>query len=546
MKVKLNGMDYAFWAIFSAMALILLYQSSVYAVSILFPLDNWFARAAFILTLLLLGALLTVGLLHVLPKIAARQTKILRIICEALAALIIGGLFLYHILSRPVDAATYFFIDLVPGSAAGPSGFYDGAMSIYAAFIGFAYSATDNPTLFIYYGLYIMQCLGVLLIFFALRFLSGARCAYLAAIFMAASPYYMDKATYGGTEVLYMLLWSLCFFCMSLWFRFAQKAATEDTENTLKFHAMLLAGFLAGASVYFDISGILLLAAGFYIIYLNKRRLVGSLIFLAGILSGVFIMLFREAVIRSNIISENIQIWLSRYNFNITWRIYVPDEHWIILGLLTIFALMLAVFYPRVGGKSLVPYSFFIFMLMCVFPASGLAAINLNMWLIFAWAAAAGLGLDAVCRFALRDRESAAVDEAVPDVAVPLPVSLPIAAEAVPAVAVPIEAVPIEAVPTVAVQIPADKTPAPVEIVPVQTAPAAVEKPLPRYDDSRGIIYLDNPLPLPRKQPRRIMDYPYEVAPEQMHYDYDVPEDADYDIGARPSRAPMSARLQPS
>jgi len=396
-----------------------------------------------------------------------------------------------------------------------------------------------------------MQCLGVLLIFFALRFLSGALCAYLAAIIMAASSYYMDKATYGGPEVVYMLLWSLSFFTMSLWCYFAKAAAAREAKEQLGLHGMLVSAFLAGMSVHVDLSGVLLLAAGVYIIYLNKPRLKLALVFSSGVLGGFFIMLFREAVIRSNIISENIQIWLSRQDLNIAWRIYVPDENVIILALLVVFALILVFFYPRIGGKSLLLYSFFVFMLTFIYPSSALPSVNLNMWRIMAWAAAAGLGLDAVCRFAQRDSAAVAAD-------VPLPVPVPV--ETMPvemtlAETTPVEAMPVEialaettsaettSVETTSVEMaPADRTPLPVPM----PAEVAAEKTSDqqRYDSSQGVEYLKNPLPLPPKRPRRMIDYPYEVPPELMHYDIEVAPDADYDIGARPSRRSLAKQTK--
>ena len=47
---------------------------------------------------------------------------------------------------------------------------------------------------------------------------------------------------------------------------------------------------------------------------------------------------------------------------------------------------------------------------------------------------------------------------------------------------------------------------------------------------STGTKYLDNPLPLPPKPIRRLMDYPYEVSADKMFYDVEVADTDDYDI----------------
>ncbi len=51
-----------------------------------------------------------------------------------------------------------------------------------------------------------------------------------------------------------------------------------------------------------------------------------------------------------------------------------------------------------------------------------------------------------------------------------------------------------------------------------------------RYDTSSNVKYIDNPLPLPPKPVKKGMRYPLKIGDSQMHYDYEVKPDDDYDI----------------
>lgn len=42
--------------------------------------------------------------------------------------------------------------------------------------------------------------------------------------------------------------------------------------------------------------------------------------------------------------------------------------------------------------------------------------------------------------------------------------------------------------------------------------------------------FIPNPLPVPKRHPRREMSYDYEVPPEQMHYDVEIHPADDFDI----------------
>lgn len=46
----------------------------------------------------------------------------------------------------------------------------------------------------------------------------------------------------------------------------------------------------------------------------------------------------------------------------------------------------------------------------------------------------------------------------------------------------------------------------------------------------RGIKYIENPLPLPKKHVKKTMDYGYEVAEDQMEFDVEIAEDDDFDF----------------
>lgn len=50
------------------------------------------------------------------------------------------------------------------------------------------------------------------------------------------------------------------------------------------------------------------------------------------------------------------------------------------------------------------------------------------------------------------------------------------------------------------------------------------------YNDRPDIQYIKNPLPLPKKPKHRVMDYEFDVAEEDMKYDYDVDDADEFDL----------------
>ena len=42
------------------------------------------------------------------------------------------------------------------------------------------------------------------------------------------------------------------------------------------------------------------------------------------------------------------------------------------------------------------------------------------------------------------------------------------------------------------------------------------------FDMSKGVKYLDNPLPVPKRKERKGMDYDYEVPQNEMNFDVDL------------------------
>ncbi|MCL2255161.1 MAG: glycosyltransferase family 39 protein [Lachnospiraceae bacterium] len=580
-KIKLNRPDYIWWFAFAVLTLIFTFRVA----------ERFFSSldATAFITLFMCG----VGgflLYYIARFVGSKPSPHIRFLWVMIVTFIIIRFnFPAEVLNN-----NKLFIGSAMLVADADKVFFDGAAGLYVDVLSFLFAFLGNKEVVVFYLQFILQTISIIMLYFTLRLLSGAIVAYTTTLILAISLGFSEAAVRYQPEAVYLFLWSAVLLITVGCFKGFLK--DMSVSNSAKRSMIIIVGFFAGITLFYDLLGILLIGTGFYLIYLNyhrvKQYMFENIYYIIGNCIGIFVMLFREAVLRSNIVSENISGWFDRYQIEISYKIMIPKEKLPILILVTVFCLILIITFLRSGSKSQVIFSFYILMLSVVLPVLSLNTLGLDMWLIFAWAALAGHGLKSLFDLGIIKNEELreamiSKEEELKDMKEHIELvskrseSKAVHCETAEDVSLEEESADdaeemaeekIEENEEIAEDKAEDKEEniqednikekpeentaeektVPEEIIEeknevIKDANDNVKPDIPkeenpyfakapkqetesRYDTSTGTKYLENPLPLPPKPVRRIMEYPFKVTEEMMHYDVDVAEHDDYDL----------------
>lgn len=487
-KTRLTWVDYKWWLILAACSVFLAIKVFEQVYSVFFITDAFLVKVGLILLSLLIYGISGL-LIYLFARLCGGEhSRLFTVLTECFLWILIIAFFvlrfidLLNFVETNQDLLNTAIANLHSEVLVSEKALFEGAWGLYADVLRWLFAFSGTHEIMVFYLQFILQIISVVMIFFSLCFLSGKITAYTAVFILAVSQSFRETVMLYQPEVLYFILWTAVLLLLTVYYRIS--AGTVMPDLRLKRIFIVFIGFFTGVIFYIDLSGILLVAAGFYLFYLvrkNWRAYIFDNIFflLANILSFLF-MLIREATIKNSIVTDDFRAWFNSLSFDLTFNILIPEENLAVLMVISMFCLALAAIYFKSGSKSLNIYAFFILLLSVVFPIFKLSTVDLNMWLIFAWAAAAGLGLQALMRLGFMVSKADKMD---------------------------IEAESGEE---------------------GEESKAVVSES--RYDTSTGTKYLENPLPLPPKPVRRVMTYPYSIPEDKMCYDVEVSDEDDYDL----------------
>jgi len=552
-KVKISWIDYKWWFIFAVCTVFLAIRVGERIQSFYHLSDNLFIRGGFFFLILLSYALVALIIFLFCRRIGIIKSRAFHILCEMVLWLVLIELFvLRYLFPANVNNNNLLLLRSSMISLDNEKIFFEGASSLYVDVLSLMFAFLGNHEVLVYYLQFILHILTVIILFFAVRLLVGTISAYVTAIVLALSLSFGEAIILYQPEVVYLFLWSAVLLILAVSYRVGSDI---EFSNRASYFIQIVIGFVTGIALYYDFVGILLVVLGFYILFLNRCDMVAyifkNFFFVLGIMIGFFVMLFREAVIKSNIILENLLDWVNRLAIDFSLSVIIPKENLPIMITFSMFSIFLVVFFLQNTNKGLAVFTFFIIALCVVFPMLGFKGVNLNMWITFVWAAMAGLGLQSLMGYGFRmkiekdveEADAVMVDDDVVEEKVPLneeevrlAVSVDVKVEVLDVRDEVVDAVTAEIVEEVMVEIAPEVIDvvdgeASLDVVVIEEKPdEMVHEVVSRYDTSTGIKYLDNPLPLPPVPKRRIMDYPYKVSNDKMFYDVEVPDDDDYDI----------------
>jgi len=412
-KTKISWIDYKWWFIFAVCTVFFAIRVGERILNIYSLPENLYIRSILFFLILLAYALVAFIIFLFCRRIGIIKSRAFHILSEMVLWLVLIELFVLRYLF-PANISNNNFILLKSSmiSLDNEKIFFEGASSLYVDVLSVVFAFLGNHEVLAYYFQFFLQILTIIILFFAVRFLVGVISAYAAAIIMALSLSFGEAVILYQPEVVYLFLWSVVLFVLALSYH-----AGRDIElsNKARYFSLVIIGFMTGVVLYYDFVGILLVVLAFYLLFLNQSDIVAyiyqNFFFLIGMKIGFFVMLFREAVIKSNIVMENLLAWAYRLTGDFSLSIIIPKENLPILIILSMFSIFLVVFFLQNINKGLAIFTFFIVTLCVIFPMLGFDTVNLNMWITFAWAVMAGLGLQSLMGYGFRMKVEKDVDE---------------------------------------------------------------------------------------------------------------------------------------
>ncbi|MCM1541265.1 MAG: glycosyltransferase family 39 protein [Blautia sp.] len=340
-----------------------------------------------------------------------------------------------------------------------------------------------------------LQVSAVALLYAAVRKMAGRFPAAMTAALFMLSPYMIQKSLEPSPEMLYMLL-----FSMALLF------AAQGVERPRGWGFWLVGGIMAAALCYLDVEGFLLLPLMCGVIVI-KRQEAGGGIFrglcgcMAGGLLGAAGCLLGDALIGGKPVAELIRMWVGLYRWTGFYRwkdvlLFVTlsdsDALWPVLLVLWFMAWGIFSFWC---GKKTERFTAWIFCLNAAILLRFMGIFTGNMdgscFIFFFSAVLAGLGIRESMAFHAEDMEEETVEEnGGTDIKGGMPDS---------------------------------------DITEEAEAAGGENTETAGQPENPRVKFLENPLPLPKKHEKRVMDYQLDPGTELGGYDVFVADDDDFD-----------------
>lgn len=354
----------------------------------------------------------------------------------------------------------------IPFMQHGASYLYTGILSGWFSFLGNKQEA----------GLVlqaVLQILGILCFYFAIRNLVGKKEAVLSLAVMAVSPALLCSTFTLTPENLYFFLFSGMFFLISVYKRYEEKG--RKTWAVCCFLVFL--GIGCGYLVYLDILGILLLVAAFFVILSKKRKKGKNISYICfitvGALVGMFVLFLTVADGKNTTLIKEMSLWVGLFFYEFSWRCTMAGPDLTLAGNLFLLCLagwsVFGFFRKREDDSSMYMLSVVILVFLVSF---GEQNMSYQPLVTVYWAILASIGV--ACVMTPERKEETVKQKGK-------------------------------------------------EKVEEQTV-------LDLEENENQIHFIENPLPLPKKHIKKTMDYGFLPGEELMKYDIEISDDDDFDL----------------
>lgn len=413
-----------------------------------------------------------------------RITEAILVVTFILTAILIRN----YCMSAMVEDMTYFNLAKVGSDDKLPVQFVQGSVYYYCTLLHGAFLVFGNHFEVGIWLQIILQAFASLFMYLAVRKLSGRACAMLVLLYMCFSRTSMDEGLRYSPNMLYLCLFSLAFLFCAVYIKHSEK---EEEHPVFMWICTVLLGVSVGFVCYVDVSGVILLVLLACLGWVKRGVGKSALWFLRYVIITVmailtFLMsLFMDGVLSGTSFVRVFNAWFVTYgSFNPSFAILTIKRQMDFLWLPAISCIGLFSFWRRKRHDVFSPYVLMAFglMLLCFL---GITVETMDgTYLLFVLLA----GLASVSVTELFHRNASMLyrprTEAVnADIAF--------------------------------------------EVYDEKMEMMDLEK---KETTNKNEQMIENPLPVPKKRERKVMDYAFEPQGIQMVYDIRVSDKDDFDI----------------
>lgn len=446
------------------------------------------------------------GLLHrlgeVFSSLAEKRRKVLTALECALAAglLVLGCLLRIRGIEGAGGGEEYYEAAKVVADGRVPQ-IVHGAVYFYVQLLHVVLRLLGNQYVIGIWFQIVLQLAGSLVLFLAVRKGSGAAAALVTFAFCMCGPYMTGSALMLSPDILYFVVMTV-----------VAAVTVSGCKRALSPLSFLFIGILAALCCYLDAAGGLVLLTAFYAVFCSRkeeadsgRKAAAVLLCLTGTVLGMLLSIFTDAFLSGKRFLGVVNAWLFLYRpegFILPVSMGGADS-WQ-ESLLLLLGMAFGVFgfwYDRRRERiSLLTVSMILVIL-----ASCCGILTEEMpgfypfYLLLALAAGQGVGVCLGGRaYAAEKEESGSAEEPAENK---------------------------EAWEKDALEI--------LELEGEETDAGQTQKPAQDQHTEgvrKPVQYLENPLPLPKKHVRRVMDYPLQPNEQEDDFDHPIAEDDDFDL----------------
>ncbi|HKM33790.1 MAG TPA: hypothetical protein VJY54_03505 [Lachnospiraceae bacterium] len=494
MTFKKNLLSYFLWGSYAFLACTGLIGVLFYGLNHT-PLNSIYAKISIVCLAFVLAAGISTLIRHVKNHNLKKNTLVL---VEAFAAVIlvgIGILLRVYFMNGGREEAAYYEIAKVTGEAIKPVA--HGVQYFYLILLRWVFLITGN---FFTVGIILqicLQCLATLIWYFVIRKYAGSLASVIFLSIIMLLPENIKAAITYSPKMLYLLLLGIALSFIAKITEINQRNGSLKWDFWIK---LIFTGCLMGAFTYLDVTGLILGIPVIFICFLEKnqnvdekkKKILSSVLQCVIILISFLVFLFGSFFIDSymNHVSllKVIQVWTTLFRYKGVVSIHTMETTILAMNDLRMIAIISFLIVLGVPGffakkKTNIQMLWFVMafvtviMWTCNFHYTGMTCEQL---LLFTISALTGVGIQAI--FGKSDSVQKAVlpNETIPD---------------------------------------KEK----------EEGEGEGQNNIQIQHVEKQIHYIDNPLPLPKKHVKKVLDYHKEIPMDQMKYDIEVTEKDDFD-----------------
>ena len=358
----------------------------------------------------------------------------------------------------------------------------------------------------------VLQIIGVLLWHFALKKLLGNTAAFLFTGIVMVTPFFIKESLTYSANVLFFAMFGLALLCIGFYYKHLRHLGNLRWSDTVW---ALLMGVMVSILSFFDAIGLVLFVILYFVRHIRNKKEDNNFdeevtkgismqfgLHILGYFIGYIGVTYLDALYSNTtvqiVMSVGVEMFQPKRAFDLIADVNLLSTEqifsWVGIAVVCLFGLP-AFWMRRDRENQLLWFGLFVAVVMCYALGTNTNAMHYEFMVISTAVVLAGAGIQGIL---------IVPDEANGDKYVPIP------------------------------RVQKSKIKKVKKTKPVQKKETESKKETrdsgSYYKAQKDVQYIENPLPLPKKNARKSMGYKYEVTEDKMHYDIEVKEYDDFDI----------------